>query len=277
MPHIKNIITQTLRLTQAVIIRTIIAHLLIKTRACFTMLPSVSIVIPIYRDKEKIGSTIDLLADFMAKQGWNAELIIVNDGGTDGGVRIVEEKKNLHPFIKLINRTINKGKGYTVREGLATAKGDFLFFTDADLPYLTKPIATMFKLLNTGKTDLVLASRDQSDEQVTKPNWPRQITHVFYSHFVRFFIPIPFSDTLAGLKGMRQEVARVILPELTVDRFSFDVELILATQIAGFKITELPVSLKNVGKSNLNIRRDAPKMIEEIWHIWRNYKKGHYR
>ena len=268
MPHIKNIITQTLRLTQAVIIRTIIAHLLIKTRACFTMLPSVSIVIPIYRDKEKIGSTIDLLADFMAKQGWNAELIIV---------RIVEEKKNLHPFIKLINRTINKGKGYTVREGLATAKGDFLFFTDADLPYLTKPIATMFKLLNTGKTDLVLASRDQSDEQVTKPNWPRQITHVFYSHFVRFFIPIPFSDTLAGLKGMRQEVARVILPELTVDRFSFDVELILATQIAGFKITELPVSLKNVGKSNLNIRRDAPKMIEEIWHIWRNYKKGHYR
>ncbi len=242
------------------------------------MPPLVSIVIPMYRDRAKIGDTVELLANFVQASGWYTELIVVNDGGTDGGVAIVEEKMKKFPFLKLITRPQNRGKGYTVREGMTAATGDYVFFTDADLPYLTDPIKKMLEMMRSGGADFVLANRDLSGKvDQEQPGWPRQITHIIYSHFVRFFIPIPFSDTLAGLKGMRREVARVVLPKLTIDRFSFDVEMLLVAQLAGFKIKELPVSLKNVGRSNLNIRHDAPKMIREILQIWRQYKKGCYR
>lgn len=241
------------------------------------MPPLLSIIVPIYHDCAKIGGTIGSLANFIQTNGWEAELIIVNDGSNDGGVAIVEEKKKKISFLKLINRTQNRGKGYSVREGMAVATGDFVFFTDADLPYLTEPIKKMLAIMKNNEADILIANRNLSPGiDGKKPGWSRQITHIVYSYFVRLFVPIPFSDTLAGLKGMRREVIQSVVPKLTIDRFSFDVELLVAAQVAGFKIKELPVSLKNVGRSNLNIRRDAPEMIKEILQIWRCYKKGYY-
>ena len=237
-----------------------------------------SIVVPMYHDQAKIGSTIESLADLIKINSWEAELIIINDGGSDVGVAIVEEKMKKIPFLRLITRSKNRGKGYTVREGITAATGDYIFFTDADLPYLTEPIKKMLNVMKSGEADMVLVNRDLPPKiDHEQPAWPRLITHAIYSHFVRFFIPFNFSDTLAGLKGMRREVAYRGLPKLTIDRFSFDVELLLAAQIAGFKIKELPASLKNVGKSNLNIRRDAPKMIKEILQIWWQHKKKRYQ
>lgn len=238
--------------------------------------PAVSIVIPIYRDATKIGRTIETLVNFLSKENIEAEIIIVNDGGQDGGVKIVQAKMKMYPLIKLIDRQINRGKGFSVREGLRAATGDFIFYTDADLPYLTQPIKKMLDCLKKGEADFVLANRDLSADQQEQPGWPRQITHIIYSFFVRLLIPIPFSDTLAGLKGMHKKTVQAIVPKLTIDRFSFDVELLLLAQKAGCGIKEIPVSLKNVGKSNLSIRRDAPTMIREVVKIFLQNKRGLY-
>lgn len=240
------------------------------------MEPMASIVIPMYRDRATIGTTLDALAVFFGTAGWNAEVIVVNDGGTDGGVEIVKEKMKLHAHLRLIDRAVNRGKGFTVREGMTAATGKHIFFTDADLPYGTEPIVKMLALLQNGTADMVLANRNIA-ETAKKPSWARQITHVVYSYFVRSLIPINFSDTLAGLKGITKDAARIIIPKLTIDRFSFDVELLLAAKRAGLKIQEVPVSLKNVGASNLRIRRDAPEMMWEIVQIWLKDKKGQYR
>lgn len=240
------------------------------------MTPKISIIIPIYRDRLKIGTTIDLLANFLNKEKLTGEIIIVNDGGTDGGYDIAREKQNDYPYIKLLTHSVNSGKGYAIREGLRSAQGDFIFYTDADLPYLTEPIKKMLELIVTGTADMVLASRDLEQIQDEKPNWTRQFTHVIYSHFVRALIPVPFTDTLAGLKGMTKAVVDTIEPKLTIDRFSFDVELLLIATKLDYRIYELPVSLKNVGRSNLSVRRDAPEMIKEIIQIWKQLRRGYY-
>lgn len=238
---------------------------------------TISIIVPVYNDRAKIGNTIEQLIKFFNTENLNGEIIIISDGGHDNSSQVVQNKINQHPkLIRLINRQINKGKGYTVREGIKIAQGDFIFYTDADLPYLTYPIKEMLILLRTGVADMILASRDLEQTQDEKPGWLRQLTHIIYSHFVRALIPIPFSDTLAGLKGMTRHVATTILPRLTIERFSFDVELLLVAIKYNFRIYELPVSLKNVGRSNLNIRRDAPIMIKEIIKIWYQLKQGYY-
>lgn len=219
-----------------------------------------------------------MLADFFNTEKFGSgEIVVVNDGGADNGVQIVREKMKKYPFIRLIDRKENRGKGFTVRQGLKAAAGDFIFYTDADLPYLTAPIKKIFNMLTSGEADLVLANRDLStDDNDSKPSWLRQITHIIYSFLVRFLIAIPFSDTLAGLKGMSANAARAIAPKLTIDRFSFDVELLLVAKKMGLKIKEMPVSLKNVGKSNLKITKDGPQMFAEVVKIWVRDKKGRY-
>lgn len=241
------------------------------------MLPLLSIVVPMYHDRSKIGDTIESLANFFQTNSFKAELIVVNDGGTDGGVAVVEKKMKKFSFLKLINRSQNRGKGFSVREGMVAATGEFIFFTDADLPYLTEPIKKMLTIMMNKNADFVLANRDIFQSINCKQScWPRQITHLIYSHFVRLFLPIPFSDTLAGLKGMNRKVITAIIPRLTIDRFSFDVELLLIATKLGYRVRELPVSLQNVGRSNLSIRRDAPIMASEIIQIWRQLRRGYY-
>jgi len=241
-------------------------------------MPIASIIVPIYHDDTKIETTLQALARFFSEEHINGEIIVINDGGTDGGAAVVEKYQQQFPFIKLINRTVNRGKGYSVREGLSAATGEYLIYTDADLPYLTKPITKMLSAMKSGEADFLLANRDLSTAAgEKKPGFPRQITHLIYSFLVRLCIAIPFTDTLAGLKAMRREVAEKILPKLTIDRFSFDVELLLAVRRAGFKIKEMAVSLKNVGKSNLKIRRDAPQMFKDVLKIWLQDKRGLYR
>lgn len=244
--------------------------------ASFMTPTPVSIIIPIYRDRLKIGATLDTLVDFFNREKLTGEIIVVNDGGTDGGAEIVRDKLNFHPNIKLLTYSVNRGKGYAVREGLCHARGDFIFYTDADLPYFTEPIKRMLELLQTGTADIIMANRDLEQTQDEKPNWARQLTHIIYSLFVRAFIPIHFTDTLAGLKGMTRGVIDNVVPRLTINRFSFDVEFLLIATKLGYRVHELPVSLKNVGRSNLSIRRDAPEMIKEIIQIWRQLRRGYY-
>lgn len=220
---------------------------------------------------------MNTLASFLCEQKLEAESIVVNDGGSDGGVEKVREQMKARPWIRLIDRKINRGKGFSIREGLRAARGDFIVYTDADLPYLTAPMTDMLGRLKRSEADLVLANRELAPNGVQKrPHLLRQITHRIYSRFVRTLIPIPFSDTLAGLKAMNRKTVQAVLPKLTIDRFSFDVELILIAYKAGCRIQEIPVSLKNVGKSNLSVRRDAPEMIREVVKICLQNRKGLY-
>src|SRR3989344_344755 len=133
------------------------------------------------------------------------------------------------------------------------------------------------KKLKNKEADLILANREfYKTDYHKKTSLPRHITHKIYSFFVRTLLPIEFCDTLAGLKGMRKEIAAAIVPKLTIDRFSFDVELLLIAKKMGVKIMEMPVSLKNVGKSNLSITKDAPQMAKDIIKIFIQNKKGMY-
>src|SRR3989344_1184388 len=188
----------------------------------------ISVIVPIYHDLPVIGKTIDLLFDFVNRENLDLELIIVNDGGNDGGADVVRKKMRVHPGIRLIDRKVNRGKGFSVREGLRAAQGDYVFYTDADLPYLTEPIKQMLDLLMHKNIDLILANRELSHAiEGERPPLARRITHWIYSRFVKFFIPFEFNDTLAGLKGMKKRVVERIAPKLTIDRFSFDIELLL--------------------------------------------------
>lgn len=236
----------------------------------------ISIIIPIYNDISTIGKTIDSVLRFFDTEGLVGEIVVVNDGGQESGVLVVKEKMKNIDRINLVDRKENKGKGFSVREGISHSVGNFVFYTDADLPYGTEYIKQMYKKLSNGECDLILANRNLSnDGAMKKVPFIRKLTHKIYAFFVGALI-VKFSDTQAGLKGMNRKIADVIIPRLTIDKFAFDVELILLTKKSGFKIGELPVFLQQSGKSNLKIIFDSPQMIKDVFKIVLRNRLGYY-
>lgn len=240
------------------------------------MIKDISIIIPIHNDVNTIGQTIDNVLRFFDVEKLLGEIVVVNDGGQENGVEVVKEKMKNTDRVRMIDRKENKGKGFSVKEGIGQSTGRFVFYTDADLPYGTEYIKQMYQKLQAEECDLILANRNLSnDGAMKKVPLIRKITHVIYAFFVGALI-VKFSDTQAGLKGMNRKIAETIVPRLTIDRFAFDVELILLTQKNGFKISELPVVLQQSGKSNLKIIFDSPQMIRDVFTILKNNRAGLY-
>lgn len=234
-----------------------------------SLAPEISIIIPVYNDAAHIGKSIDALKLFIETENLNAEIIIINDGGEDATAKIVEDKIKMYEAARFINRRENKGKGYSVREGIRAASGKFMIFTDADLPYGTKYFKTIIEKLKSD-ADLVLANRNLRGSPANQKNLSilRKLTHWGFAFLVRRLLNLEFTDTQAGLKGIKKEASSRILPKLKIDRYAFDLELLLAAKKAGLKIKEIPVVLENVGQSNINVFKDSFQMFKDILKIY---------
>src|SRR5271170_5980275 len=104
-----------------------------------------SFVIPAYNESVRIRPTLHELLRYVKEQGWDAEILVVNDGSTDDTAQIVREYGQSHPHLLLLENPGNRGKGYSVRNGMAHPRGDIFLFTDADL---SSPITEAPKLFS---------------------------------------------------------------------------------------------------------------------------------
>ena len=232
------------------------------------MQKEISVIVPIHNDADVISGTIDSILDFFNKENLDGELIVVNDGGTKEGVEIVENKIKNGSNVIFISRNINKGKGYSVKEGIEKSTGEVTIFTDADLPYGTESIKKIYEKIFGNEFDFVLANRNLSGKQGMKQaTMVRKIAHAVYSLFAGSLM-LNFSDVSAGLKGMNRKVVEAVMPKITINRFAFDIELILLVKKFGFRIGEIPVVLQQISKSkNLSVIFDSPQMIFDVLKI----------
>lgn len=229
----------------------------------------VSVVIPVFQDKGIVQTVRSLLEHFRARQA-EFEIILVRDGGSEDIQTIIATAANMDSDIRVINRSKNYGKGYSVREGLATATGDILVYTDADLPYDLNSMQTMIEAVGSGSTDLALARRRYAPGDKAKEPKLRILMHHVFTWLVKCFFRIPSSDTQAGLKAISSTAKTAILPYLSIDRYCFDVELICAAQDAKFRICEFPATLRMTEGTNIRLFSDSWKMIVDLLRIRRN-------
>ena len=92
-----------------------------------------SIMIPAYNESERLTVSLPKMLDYVDASGLQAEIIVVNDGSTDDTAEVVRRFAGLHPDVRLVENPGNRGKGYSVRNGMLHAQGDVMLFTDADL------------------------------------------------------------------------------------------------------------------------------------------------
>src|SRR5579872_2577982 len=143
--------------------------------------PYYSIIVPAYNEAQRIGPSLERVLAYIAESRWSAEIIVVNDGSRDNTAAVVNQVARENPIVRLVENPGNRGKGYTVRNGMMNASGQILLFTDADLSSPIEEAAKLFAVIERGEADIAIGSRYlQSSLQIRKqPLYRRMLGRSF--------------------------------------------------------------------------------------------------
>ena len=212
----------------------------------------------------------------MDERGHGFEIVVVDDGSTDETAGIVKRLSSEEPRLRLVANEANMGKGYSVRRGILESKGDVVLFSDADL---STPIDEYDRLLEyLDSYDLVIASRSLPDSNVVlhQPAY-REMMGRMFNLMVQVLVLRGIIDTQCGFKLMRAEVGRDIAAYQRIDRFSFDVEMILVARRLGYRDIDVPVKWINSRGSRVHAVKDSFNMLLDLFRIKLYDIAGRYR
>lgn len=231
------------------------------------MEPAYSIVIPAYNEGPRLGPTLERVLAYVRAQVWNAEVIVVNDGSRDNTADIVRSFAAKDPALRLLENPGNRGKGYSVRNGILHARGQTIIFSDADL---SSPIEESVKLLAAleAGADIAIGSRWlRAETQTQRQPIHRQIFGRVFNLMLRATLGLQFADTQCGFKAFKSTAAQTIFPLQKIERWGFDPEILFLARKFGFKVTEVPVAWGHSGETRIHPVLDGAKMFQEMLRI----------
>ncbi len=236
-----------------------------------------SIVLPAYNEAARIASTLEKVMGYAERYGWNAEMIVVNDGSTDNTAEIVRSYVGRHLSLRLVENPGNRGKGYSVRNGMLHATGDILLFSDADLSSPIEEAEKLFAAIRAG-ADVAIGSRwIDAGLQVRRQPMHRQVFGRMFNLALRAVLGLNFKDTQCGFKAFSRRAADVVFPQQQIERWGFDPELLYIAKRARLRTVEVPVAWSHREGTRINPLRDGMRMVLELFKIRWNAISGKYR
>ncbi|OQX51536.1 hypothetical protein B5M47_00290 [candidate division CPR3 bacterium 4484_211] len=240
----------------------------------------ISIIVPAYNKEHNLNDYLRILAEELEKLPYPYEVILINDGSQDNTLRkaIDYVANSRQKNFKIYSYPLNVGKGFALCYGFTKASGDPIVFFDADLDLHPRQIHLLIEYLIYHNADIVVGSRRHPDSQTNYPR-ARCLMSKAYQHLTRLLFGLNIRDTQLGLKIFRRRVLEKIIPKLTIKRWAFDIEVLVAARQNGFtKIIEAPVVLTHqkigstVGiEAVFNILRDTAAVF------YRRYLRNHYQ
>jgi dolichyl-phosphate beta-glucosyltransferase len=236
-----------------------------------------SVVIPAYNEERRLPATLDRIVKYLHSRPYKAEIIVVDDGSTDGTAAFVMSSRQKLPELRLISNGRNRGKGFSVRHGMLEARGELALFTDADLSTPIEEADKLFSALRDQRYDVAIGSRavDRSLIEVHQ-SAIRELAGIFFNRMVRWIIGIPFSDTQCGFKAFRTQKARVIFEQQRIERFGFDPEILFLAKRHRLRVAEVPVRWSHDVATKVNVVADGIRMLFELLVIRWNALRGLY-
>jgi len=235
-----------------------------------------SIVIPSFNEEKRLPATLERIAAYVKASGRNTEVIVVDDGSTDGTVQVAESFRGANENLRVVSNGRNRGKGYSVRHGSLEARGEIVLFTDADL---SAPIEEADKLLaKMGEYDVAIGSRAVNRDLIeVHESKFREFAGIVFNRIVRIILRLPFVDTQCGFKAFRREKCKIIFEQQTIERFGFDPELLYLARHHGLRTVEVAVRWAHSPATKINMWRDSLQMFLDVLRIRWNGVLGRYR
>ncbi len=238
---------------------------------------SYSIIIPAYSESARIASTLDKILAHAERHSWKAEIIVVDDGSHDSTVDIIHDYIARHANVRLIQNQRNRGKGYSVRNGMLHANGEVVLFSDADLSSPIEEAEKLFAAIREGN-DIAIGSRwVNTDLQIRKQPLYRRLGSRGFNFFLRMFLRLDFEDTQCGFKAFTQRAAITVFSLQQIERWGFDAELLYVARKYGFRVAEVPVAWAHREGTRMHPFRDGIHMVWDLMRVRWNAISGKYK
>jgi len=231
-----------------------------------------SVIIPAYNEEKRIKNTLLEVGNYLAKQDYSYEIIVVNDGSTDKTLDIAEEVKSKIANLIIINNKKNQGKGFVVRQGLLNAKGEYRLFLDADNSASIEEIEKFFPYIKQGY-DIVIGSRAIKGANIISAQpWQRKFLGNSYRLMVKFFAGLwDFYDTQCGFKIFSSKSVNDIFPKCKINGWSFDVEVLILAKKLGYSAKEVPINWSDSPGTKVKLKgmiKAVFDLLKMRWYTW---------
>jgi dolichyl-phosphate beta-glucosyltransferase len=227
--------------------------------------PALSVVIPAYNERRRLARTLGRVIDYLERRGEGFEILVVDDGSTDGTASLAA--RALEPLGgrgRVLRNAANAGKGASVRRGMLSARGRRVLFSDADLSTPIEEIEKLERALD-GGAEVAFGSRALDRRLLeVRQNRPRELMGRLFNVIVRLCAVSGVRDTQCGFKLFAAPVVVPVFSRARLDRFGFDVEVIALALALGATIAEIPVRWRNSPDSRVTLWQGAKAFADPL-------------
>ncbi|HSF61909.1 MAG TPA: dolichyl-phosphate beta-glucosyltransferase [Gaiellaceae bacterium] len=235
---------------------------------------TLAIVVPAYNEEGRLGGLFETLerdADRVASAAGLrlAEVIVVDDGSTDGTAALLDGYGGLDGRLRVVHLGRNQGKGAAVREGMLGANTDFALVTDVDLSTPLDDLATLVGADGEG-VDAAIGSRAlRSSRVLVRQPAYRELMGKAFNLALRILTRLPYRDTQCGFKLFRLETTRVLFERQRVRGFAYDAEICVLAREHGLRVVEVPVRWSNHPDTRVKLIASSTRMGLDLLRIAR--------
>jgi len=239
---------------------------------------ALSIIVPIFNEERILAKTIAEFNNYFLNSRDNIELIVINDGSTDGSLELIKNGLQGNYCLKIINNTTRRGKALSVRDGIMAAEGRYILFMDADLAVPLKEISKILKYTE-NDIDIIMGIRDEMDKDtvIVRPLHRKIVTKIYNKICNILFFKNKIIDVGCGFKMFKKEIAKDLFLNLYIKSWVFDVELVTKAMNNDYKIMQVPVNWVYNGHTHVNIYKDLIFASCELIRLKLHLKNKHVR
>jgi dolichyl-phosphate beta-glucosyltransferase len=234
--------------------------------------PYLSIVIPVYNEESRIGTTLIKLEEYMRAKAFQVEALLVLNNCTDGTENVIDSLENKPSSIKVFDMgilsEIGNTKGLAVKKGVLEAQGEYIAFIDADLATQFEEIDKL--LLEAKNIDVVVGSRRTEGGVIELPQvWYRTLLGKMGNWLIQLLLLPGIKDTQCGCKLFSYEAAKNIFKNVTIGGWGFDIEVLAIARKLKYKIKEVGVRWHDVAGSKVHAKAYESTLIELFKITWK--------
>jgi dolichyl-phosphate beta-glucosyltransferase len=230
-----------------------------------------SIIVPAFNEEHRIEPTLDSLALFASTQPWRVEILVVDDGSTDGTVALCRQLANRLHGLRVIETRPNRGKGHAVRVGMRAANGAVRVMVDADGSTPASELPKLIAPLLAGEAAVAIGSRYEKARRTDQPLWRRAWSRLANVYVQRALVP-GVRDTHCGFKAFTAAAADDLFGQAVVDGWAFDLEILALAQRRGHSIAAVGVIWNDDPRSRVRPLKDLVDVLREVVTIRRRLR-----